>query len=63
MSIFEDKKHNNGKYVGQVPVTPVPEDIAQHTKMSYAAEGYPSERKMLPWPHGVRSVPNAGENK
>ena len=57
MSIFEDKKHNDPKYVGQVPVKSVPEDIMRRNRMSYA-EG---NRSQLPWPHGVRSVPNAGD--
>jgi hypothetical protein len=52
MSIWEDKKHNDPKYVGQVPVTPVPEDLSRHRRMSYSVDG----RNQIPWPHSVRHV-------
>jgi len=56
MSIFEDKKHNNINFIGQVPVTAVPEDINRRQKVG-------NIDRPLQWPHGVVSVPNAGENK
>ncbi len=58
MSIFEDKKHNNGKYVGQVPVLSVPEDITRKTRVVYAVNG----RDNYPWPHSVRHVPDPMPN-
>lgn len=53
MSIFEDKKHNDPKYVGQKPVTAVPEDIGRKGNVGNINEDN------YPWSHGTRSVPNA----
>jgi hypothetical protein len=57
MSIFEDKKHNNGKYVGQKPVSATPDELRGNTWGNFS--------RNVEWPHEVKHVPNsdAGENK
>ncbi len=55
MSIFEDKKHNGLEYVGQVPVTAVPEDINRRQQVG-------NIDRPLVRSHGVKSVPN-GDNR